>query len=76
MSPNNKLLDVVELAQYLGLQPKSIYNLRYRTPELLPPAILIGRRRLFWNRDNVDAFLDEQQEKTLERQKKTRRTIN
>ena len=46
---------------WLGIKPQSLYARRCRQPELLPPALKIGRR-LYFRRTAVMEWLDTQEQ--------------
>jgi len=56
--PNHKrLVDVVELASYLGVPVKTLYAWRYKRKG--PPALRVGRHlRYRWS--DVDRWVDDQ----------------
>jgi predicted DNA-binding transcriptional regulator AlpA len=58
------LMDIKELAQYLGVADQTIRC--WRTPSNGfggPPAIKLGRNLLRWRQEDVDAWLKERVEK-------------
>ena len=60
-----ELLDTKDLCRLLGLTEKGLYNRRYREGAL-PPAIRLGSS-LRWRQEDVDAWLNEQQESEVGR---------
>lgn len=55
-TPNRTLLSVPALAEYLGVQPTTIYHWRVRGEG--PPAVLVGRRVRFRHED-VESWLED-----------------
>ncbi len=49
-----------ELARILGMSPRTVKSYEHRKPEELPPAVKVGRRRVYL-RETVHAFLLERQ---------------
>ena len=58
LSPSSKLLDVKELADWLGVTPATIYRWRYTRTG--PPGIKVGRHLRF-RVSSVQAWLEEQE---------------
>jgi len=54
ISAKMQLLTVTELAEFLRVAPRTIYNRMYRCPETLPPAIYLkGFRGPRWVAERV-----------------------
>jgi excisionase family DNA binding protein len=52
------LMNVQQVAEYLGCSPNHVYRLRVRDGL---PSILYGRRGRRFRKDDVDRWLDEQE---------------
>ena len=57
----DRLLDAKELAQYLGINLKTLYTYRH-TNFPLPPAFNLGERRMRWRKSEVDAWIESRRE--------------
>jgi predicted DNA-binding transcriptional regulator AlpA len=63
---DKELLTVEELAALLGLATRTVYVRRWRHPEDLPPAIIVGtgpRPVIRFRRRDVDEWLDARTER-------------
>ncbi len=57
------LWDINELAEWLNITVDAVRQRRYRDPESMPPAIVLGKS-LRWDPEVVEVWLKERQEKT------------
>ena len=54
------LLDAKGLGELLGMSPAAIRQMRYRDPNLLPPAIRVGEKLVRWHPEDVEQWLQVQ----------------
>lgn len=57
LSQSDRLLDVNETAEILGISKSSLYSMRYLGDA--PPAVKVGSR-LRWRRSDLDQWISEQ----------------
>lgn len=62
MNEQGTTWNAADLARHYQITKQTIYKRRSKQPELLPPAIKVGRR-VMWDPDTVRAYDLEHQEK-------------